>query len=49
MSGESDPTPLQHKLDILADKIGKFGKWIAILIFVAMTVHLSIERLMYPE
>ena len=43
--GEDDPTPLQLKLNDLADDIGKVGKFVASGVFIAMTLHLVIEKL----
>ena len=40
---ESDPTQLQQKLEIIADKIGHFGVWCAILTYLAMIVRIILE------
>lgn len=42
-----DATPLQGKLDILAGQIGDYGMLVAKLVFIAMTIHLTIEDLYY--
>ena len=44
---ETDPTPLQEKLEVLADDIGKFGITMSSLIFCLMVVHLIGEILYY--
>ena len=44
---ENDPTPLQEKLEVLADDIGKFGMTMSTLIFCLMVAHLIAERLYY--
>lgn len=40
MNIEKDITPLQKKLEAIADTIGKFGLYFAILTFIAMTIRL---------
>ena len=37
---EDSPTPLQCKLEVIANEVGKAGVYVAILTFVAMTVNL---------
>ncbi|CAK88204.1 unnamed protein product (macronuclear) [Paramecium tetraurelia] len=37
---KDDKTPLQEKLTILADQIGEYGLKLAIITFIAMTLHL---------
>lgn len=44
-----DQTPLQLKLNDLADDIGKVGQNVAILVFLSMTLHLIIEKIYYEE
>ena len=46
---EDEQTPLQLKLNILADKIGVFGFNCACLTFTCMTLHLIGERLYLGE
>lgn len=46
---EDDPTPLQEKLEDLADQIGKFGMTAAGLTFFGMTLHLIIEKVYFKE
>lgn len=44
-----DQTPLQLKLNDLADDIGRIGTTVAIGVFCAMTIHLIIERIYLSE
>lgn len=37
---DDDTTPMQEKLEILADQIGKMGMWAAGLTLIALTLHL---------
>jgi Ca2+ transporting ATPase len=39
MNMEQDQTPLQAKLDTIANTIGKFGTYVAILTFIAITIR----------
>jgi Ca2+ transporting ATPase len=43
---EEEETPLQQKLETIANEIGKIGVYVAILTFLAMTVNLVIKTLM---
>lgn len=49
MQEEDDPTPLQEKLEDLADIIGKFGMTSAFLTFAGMSIHLIAEKIYYKE
>ena len=40
---ETPPTPLQEKLKVLAEKIGKIGLILAVITFLAMVLHLAFE------
>ena len=40
---EDDETPLQGKLETIANEIGKLGVYVAVLTFIAMTVNLIIK------
>ncbi len=40
---EEDETPLQEKLETIANEIGKIGVYVAILTFIAMSVNLVIK------
>lgn len=40
---EEEITPLQAKLETIANEIGKVGVYVAILTFIAMTVKLVID------
>lgn len=40
---EEEITPLQGKLETIANEIGKVGVYVAILTFIAMTVKLVID------
>lgn len=44
---EDDDTPLQEKLAILADQIGKIGIGSATLTFIALLIHLAIDILVH--
>ena len=39
---EEEATPLQEKLETIANEIGKIGVYVAILTFIAMTIKLII-------
>jgi Ca2+ transporting ATPase len=39
MNMEEDSTPLQNKLDTIANTIGKFGTYVAVLTFIAITIR----------
>ena len=43
---EEEETPLQQKLETIANEIGKVGVYVAILTFIAMTVNLVFKTLM---
>ncbi|KAJ2161686.1 plasma membrane calcium [Coemansia sp. RSA 552] len=47
--GESSVTPLQHKLDILAEQIAKYGMSAAILLLVTLTVKYLVNCALAPE
>ena len=40
---EEEETPLQGKLETIANEIGKIGVYVAILTFIAMTIKLVIN------
>jgi magnesium-transporting ATPase (P-type) len=40
LQSEQDETPLQQKLSLLAEQIGKVGMWAAILTFICMLGHI---------
>ena len=42
---EDDATPLQEKLEILANQIGQIGMWGAALLLAALVVHLLIDAI----
>ena len=42
--GDETQTPLQQKLEIVAEDIGKFGLYSAIFIVVVLLIRLSIEK-----
>ena len=42
-------TPLQQKLEIIANDIGKFGMTSAILIFEVLLIRFGIERVLAQE
>ncbi len=46
---EDDDTPLQEKLAILADQIGKIGIGSATLTFLALLIHLIIDIIAYDR
>ena len=37
---DDDTTPMQEKLEVLADQIGKMGMWAAGITLIALTLHL---------
>jgi Ca2+ transporting ATPase len=39
---ENPPTPLQTKLEAVAEDIGKLGTLVAVLTFLSLMVHLAI-------
>lgn len=41
---EDGPTPLQNKLEKIAEDIGKFGLYSAILILIALLIRFGIEK-----
>lgn len=43
---EDEETPLQSKLETIANEIGKVGVYVAILTFIAMTANLVFKTLM---
>jgi magnesium-transporting ATPase (P-type) len=43
---EEEETPLQQKLETIANEIGKIGVYVAILTFLAMTVNLTVSTMM---
>lgn len=43
---EEEETPLQMKLETIANEIGRVGVYVAILTFIAMSVNLSVKELM---
>ena len=45
LTEENEPTPLQLKLETVADQIGRIGLYTAILTVCVMTIHLIIEIL----
>lgn len=44
LSIEEEETPLQAKLETIANEIGKIGVYVAVLTFIAMTIKLIIDR-----
>ena len=40
---EEEPTPLQLKLEVIADLIGLFGVWAAVITMLVLTVNLAIK------
>ena len=47
-SGEEDKTPLEEKLEEMAEKIGYFGLFSAILIFIVLCIRLVLGDII-PE
>ena len=43
---EAEETPLQSKLETIANEIGKIGVYVSILTFIAMTVNLIVTTLL---
>jgi Ca2+ transporting ATPase len=43
---EDDGTPLQGKLETIANEIGKIGVYVALLTFIAMTINLVVKTLL---
>jgi hypothetical protein len=43
---EDEGTPLQGKLETIANEIGKIGVYVALLTFIAMTINLVVKTLM---
>lgn len=41
---EEEATPLQYKLETIANEIGKIGVYVAIITFIAMTIKLIVQR-----
>jgi Ca2+ transporting ATPase len=46
LSIEEEETPLQGKLETIANEIGKIGVYVSILTFIAMTINLVIKTVM---
>lgn len=46
---EDEVTPLQAKLETIANTIGKVGVYVAILTFIAMTVNLIVKRVLAKQ
>lgn len=46
---EEEPTPLQTKLETIANEIGKLGVYVSLLTFVAMTINLIVKTLYDDE
>lgn len=46
---EEEATPLQLKLETIANEIGKLGVYVSILTFTAMTINLVIKRTLMTE
>ncbi len=44
LDGENPPTPLQIKLEAVAEDIGKFGTLVALLTFLSLMIHLAISN-----
>lgn len=45
LSQGEDLTPLQERLQVLADIIGKIGTWSATVTFAALMIHLVIDTI----
>lgn len=43
---ENPPTPLQQKLEGVAEDIGKLGTAVAVIVFVALSIHYGIDCMM---
>ena len=43
---EDEATPLQQKLETIANEIGKIGVYVAILTFIVMTIKLVIRTVL---
>lgn len=46
---EVEVTPLQHKLEVIANDIGKFGMASAVLIFAVLLIRFGVERVLAKE
>jgi Ca2+ transporting ATPase len=46
---EEEETPLQAKLETIANEIGKIGVYVSILTFIAMTLNLVIKTVMNEQ
>lgn len=44
LNEESEPTPLQMKLESVADQIGRVGLITAVLTVLAMCIHLTVDN-----
>lgn len=42
---EEEETPLQAKLETIANEIGKIGVYVALLTFIAMTINMIVTTL----
>lgn len=43
---EDEETPLQHKLETIANEVGKVGVYCAILTFIAMTINMIVKTML---
>ena len=46
---EDEETPLQAKLETIANEIGKVGVYVSILTFIAMSVNLIVSKILAKE
>lgn len=46
---EDEPTPLQGKLETIANEIGKVGLIVSVMTFIAMTINLIIKTTLDPK
>ena len=46
LSIEEEETPLQQKLETIANEIGKIGVYVSILTFIAMTINMVIKTVL---
>jgi Ca2+ transporting ATPase len=46
LSIEEEETPLQQKLETIANEIGKVGVYVSILTFIAMTVNMVVKTVL---
>ena len=44
---DDDTTPLQEKLEVLANQIGQIGMWAAGLLLAALVIHLVIDSIRF--